>query len=151
MYEILNPHVFFRDFPLLDVNIEPSSRASRVYNCIAYALDFENCCWWPHKDAYWPPGCPDEATIESFECAFATQGYEPCCDGNLQEGYEKIALYADTKGPTHAAKQLSDGRWSSKCGQNVDIEHKLNELEGPCYGRIVMFFHRCVAATERTE
>jgi hypothetical protein len=141
-YEIIKPLKFFRAFPNLNVNIESSSRATRVYNCIAYALDFENCCWWPHKDTYWPPDCPKEATLESFVCAFAKQGYEPCKDGNLQKSYEKIALYADTNGPTHAAKQLSNGQWTSKCGQNVDIEHELRELEGPCYGRIVMFFRR---------
>lgn len=145
-YEILKPDEFFRDFPRLDKRIEPSSRATRIYNCIAHAVDVSNRWWWPpsphSKDTSWPPGCPQEATVAAFERAFATQAYIPCQSGELEDGYEKIALYADAEGPTHAAKQLPDGGWTSKCGQNVDIEHALEELEGPCYGTVVMFFRR---------
>ena len=42
----------------------------------------------------------------------------------------------------HAAKQLYNGRWTSKVGGNVDIEHDLLDLEGPCYGNVVMYFRR---------
>ena len=54
--------------------------------------------------------------------------YEECQSAALDAGYEKIALYAlqNDNGvlvPTHAAKQLRDGRWMSKLGGLEDIEH----------------------------
>lgn len=37
--------------------------------------------------------------------------------------------------PSHAARQLPNGRWTSKCGQAEDIEHDLRDLEGRLYGK----------------
>ena len=51
-------------------------------------------------------------------------GYAPIGeDGPLQDGYEKIAIYALDGEPTHAARQLDTGRWTSKLGKHEDIEH----------------------------
>ncbi len=142
--DILNPNGFFAAFPRLDRTIEPKSIDTPTYNCIAFALGFENKPWWPpvETDTYWPAGCPPEPTVAAFECAFATLGYKPCSRGRLESGYEKIALFTDENGPTHAAIQLPNGIWASKCGSNVDIEHKLRDLEGPVYGKVTMFFRR---------
>ena len=142
-YDILNPPRFFGDFPSLPKDIDPSSPWTSIYNCIAHAMGFQHHWWWPlGKDAYWPGGCPRETTIAAFEHAFATQGYKPCFNGDLEESFDKVALYALGDVPTHAAKQLTDVRWWSKCGGNVDIEHELQGLEGPCYGKVVKFFRR---------
>lgn len=140
---IFNPERFFSNFPRLDKATQPTSRYTPRYNCIAWALGFDDRPWWPAKpDMYWPRDCPDEPTISAFTAAFATLGYEPCDDWCLEKGYEKIALYVNANGPTHAARQLKNGCWTSKCGGNVDIEHKLRDLEGPLYGKVVMFFRR---------
>ncbi|MCI0637958.1 MAG: hypothetical protein L0Y72_23715 [Gemmataceae bacterium] len=40
--------------------------------------------------------------------------------------------------PTHAARQLPTGRWSSKLGPSEDIEHDLHALEGEIYGTIAL-------------
>ncbi|MCK4793650.1 MAG: hypothetical protein KAV87_58515 [Desulfobacteraceae bacterium] len=69
-------------------------------------------------------------------------GYEPCNIGRRESGYEKIVLYALKDQPTHAARQLKNGRWTSKLGKNVDIEHKVRDLEGPRYGKVVAYFRR---------
>ncbi len=100
--------------------------------------------WWPHQDAYWPPGIPYEDTIDAFIAAFRTLGYEVCTDGVLESDFERIALYADFTGELkHAARQLLDGSWTSKLGQNVDIVHaEPRVLNGPEYGRVVMFMRR---------
>ena len=148
--DIYNPDGFFASFPNLSkpVNVKsPYTRGRQDiphYNCIAFALGFKDKWWWPpvETDTYWPPSCPSEVTIPSFEATFATLGYKPCSHGDLEFGYEKIALFADKNEPTHASIQLSNGVWMSKCGDNVDIEHKLRELEGPTYGKVVMFFRR---------
>jgi hypothetical protein len=77
-----------------------------------------------------------------------TIGYIECEDGSLEPGFEKIAIYAvqETGGgltPTHAAKQLADGRWTSKLGPYEDIEHTLLEnVNCPTYGAAVAYLKR---------
>ncbi len=118
------------------------------YNCIAWAAGFNTQWWWPTKRYFWPQGVPREITLSAFLAAFATLRYEECQDGILEIGYEKIALFAiqDDNGllvPTHAAKQLSDGRWTSKIGRLEDIKHnKVVDVNGPYYGTPVRFMRR---------
>lgn len=117
------------------------------YNCIAYAGDKQDKWWWPSEDAYWPSGVPKEETIEAFVHAYSLQGYEPCSDGALEPGFEKIAIYVDSEGtPTHAAKQNHLGQWKSKCGGLHDIEHNTLEAvggSGRCeYGTAKQFMKR---------
>lgn len=141
---ICNPGDFFRAFPRLKKSPPPfnvTSPDTWRYNCIAWAVGDINRWWWPaHPDAYWPNGCLEEVTILAFERMFATLGYEPCNIGRRESGYEKIVLYALKDQPTHAARQLKNGRWTSKLGKNVDIEHKVRDLEGPRYGKVVAYF-----------
>lgn len=84
-----------------------------------------------------------EATIEAFLAAFSMLGYEECSSGELEGGYEKVALYADDRGvPTHAARQLPNGRWTSKLGHAEDIVHSSLQEIGNGYGRAVAFLRR---------
>ena len=78
-------------------------------------------------------------------------GYEVCPIGSraLEPGVQKIALYVDEDGtPTHAARQLPSGEWTSKLGRAEDIRHKtLEALEGsagqpPGYGRAKLILKR---------
>ncbi len=69
-------------------------------------------------------------------------GYEECEDGSHEPGFEKIALYAKDAEPTHAARQLPDGRWTSKLGKLEDIAHSLEGLAECLYGEIVLFMKR---------
>lgn len=116
------------------------------YNCIAWVAGDTHRWWWPGHDAakeYWPPGVPRERTRDAFVAAFASLGYSVCDGDGLEEGYEKIALFADVEGyPTHAAKQLANGLWSSKLGKAEDIEHRLHDLEGALYGSVVLIMKR---------
>ena len=34
-----------------------------------------------------------ESDVAAFVAAFSTLGYEPCTDGTLEDGFEKIAIY----------------------------------------------------------
>lgn len=141
--DIVEPQQFFKDFPALPKSTRPKSAATPEYNCIAWALGQKNRSWWPGSPYhYWPGMHTNEITISAFEEVFAMLGYKPCNNGNLEEGLEKIALYALNGLPQHAARQIANGRWTSKCGQNVDIEHKIEQLEGPQYGRVIAFFCR---------
>ena len=72
-------------------------------------------------------------------------GYEICPDGQLEDGFGKIAIHLKDDGPSHAAKQLPSGRWTSKLGKFVDLEHGTpQELEGPdpAYGQVATYVRR---------
>ena len=86
--------------------------------------------------------------MSAFLAAFESLGYEKCEDGLLEAEYEKVALFADpdTGVPTHAARQLSDGWWTSKLGPLEDIKHeKAEDVSGPIYGTVVHFMRRTKA------
>lgn len=128
-------------------NYRITSPRTGVYNCIAWATSCTTRWWWPDKYgfSYWPESVAREETISAFLAAFESLGYEKCEDGILEAGYEKIALFADpdTGVPTHAARQLSDGWWTSKLGQMEDIEHKkVEDIRGSYYGEVVCFMRR---------
>lgn len=89
--------------------------------------------------------CYSELTEHAFTELYASLGYERCRDGKFQRGFEKIALFAKDGAPTHAAKQLPSGRWSSKLGRWEDITHELAAVAGNAlneYGEVIAFFRR---------
>lgn len=136
---------FFDDFPRLNSKPAPfivTSAATRQYNCVAWAMGDTSCWWWPSPVSYWPGGCPTEVTIESFATTFASLGWCKCQDGAREKGIERVALYAKSGEPTHVARQLPNDKWTSKIGANVDIEHTLEDLQGPLYGTVVGFFRK---------
>jgi hypothetical protein len=130
-----------------------TSPSDDVYNCIAWAAGVTDAWWWPFGDPskiFWPAGVPRQETMETFRRAFATLGYAECDHAEAESGFEKIALFADTAGcPTHAARQLPDGRWTSKLGALVDIEHALDDLEGTEYGSVVQIMKRSLPTAGR--
>ena len=70
-------------------------------------------------------------------------GFVICADGSLEEGVEKVAIYAVGDEYMHAALQLGSGSWTSKMGTGEDIEHDAPEnLAGPCYGHVTAFMKR---------
>ena len=120
-----------------------TSPADPGYNCIAWAANDDTAFWWPSPDGFWPDVAPPEETVEAFELAYATFGYQRCDRHSLDEASEYVALYADLHGkPTHAARWLSGDRWTSKLGPSEDIEHPLSALEGTLYGRVAVVLKR---------
>jgi len=139
-------------FPaLVGTGYRITSPRDRDYNGIAWAPGDLRNWWWPGTDLereYWPAGFPRVWTLEIFRDVFATLGYVPCDNEAVEAGYEKVALYANEQGlPTHAARQLPDGRWTSKLGRMEDIEHELRALEGDLYGTVVLLMKRPIPAT----
>lgn len=121
---------------------EKTSEPSVRYNCIAWALGDTNRHWWPHRQSFWPASVLRLCTPEAFAKAFRTRGYEPCEDGSLEPGFEKVVLYLREGVPTHAARQLPSGRWTSKLGEEMDLQHELDALDGPAYGKPERYFRR---------
>jgi len=128
-----------------------TSPSDAVYNCVAWAAGLTDSWWWPDPDGfdYWPTGIDRDRTVPAFTAALSTVGYSPCGDGLLETGWEKAAIYATDEGPTHAARQLPDGRWTSKLGPDEDIEHALEGLCGAAYGVVVQFLRRARAQAAR--
>ena len=136
-----------QDFPNFSaINNRVISPRDRRYNCICWAASSDNLWWWPWPSnyAYWPAGVPRQVNIGAFEKAFETLGYKRCKDGQFETGIEKIAIYANSSDePTHAARQLPSGEWTSKLGRSYDIEHTdETTVEGPEYGLVVIFMDR---------
>jgi len=122
-----------------------TSPRSASYNCIAWAAEDSERWWWP-RGGYWPQGVPEEEGTEAFVAAFEALGYTTCADGELERGFQKIALYANPQGQAkHAARQLPSGRWTSKCGSLEDIEHELGGLEAADYGNVAVYMRWSLA------
>ena len=138
--------------PML-VDFEVTSEATTLYNCFAWALG-DNSRWIdPTVDyGYWPEHIPKRNSVESIVGLFRAAGYDLCEDGNLETGYQKIAVFTNKDEPTHAARQLSDGKWTSKLGNCEDIVHDtLEELQGDSfysYGQVALFMARPLADDE---
>lgn len=138
-----NIKVFFEN--LKDSEFKITSPKDAQYNCIAFAADDQTRWWWSVGNKYWLKGVPKTESPKSFILAFQKLGYKICESADLEEGFEKVAIYTRTiaapnspKGTTtHMAKQLPDGRWKSKLGKLEDIEHNtLESICGKAYGEV---------------
>lgn len=124
-------------------NYRVTSPASWEYNCIAWAAGVTDAWWWPVPGRFWPSEVPREESLAAFHAAFATLGYGPCLHAEREPGREKLVLYAVGDTPTHAARQLTNGLWTSKLGPSLDIEHTTPEvLAGGVYGEVVTILSR---------
>jgi hypothetical protein len=131
---------------------EGKSFADWNYNCIAWAMGRTDKPWWPStiKGYHWPRILPREAlgkeTLDNFVRAFKRLRYtlSRSKDFSLEKGFEKIVIYVKgQQNPTHAARQLPSGMWTSKIGDEEDIEHvSPSVLEGAEYGTVAVVMKR---------
>lgn len=142
-----NPEDIEKIFPnLLIRGYSITSPLTTEYNCIAWAAG-DTDAWWEPDPLYlyfWPDGIPREYSLDAYVNAYETVGYTVCQCPEPEEGYEKIAIYVNPNGkPTHAARQLGSGSWTSKLGELEDIEHHdLEGLHGQAYGTVAVFMQR---------
>ncbi len=147
-----SPH----DFPgLNEISCRITSPLDKRYNCTAWAAGMTNRNWWPDPwgIGYWPPDAPRVATIGAFVKAYETLGYALCSDDSSETGIEKIAIFG-IRGfsgeivPTHAARQLESGDWTSKLGDFEDIAHvTVDAVAGSIYGDRIC----CMARPRQTN
>jgi hypothetical protein len=133
-------------FPrLTEDHYEVTSEADVGYNCVAWAAHDKKHWWQP--GTFWPVEVQrDEHGIGALEQAFAALGYEECPDGSLEPSFEKVALYGSGLMYTHAARQLVDGKWTSKLGKGKDITHdRPDDVAGGLYGEVVEFMRRRIS------
>ncbi len=131
---------------------EGKSHPDWNYNCIAWAMGRIDKPWWPSTIAgyNWPRNLPREKpaqeTLDNFIRAFKRLRYKVSRNKNysLEKGFEKVAIYVKgQQNPTHAARQLPSGIWTSKIGDEEDIEHvNPGVLEGKRYGKVAVILKR---------
>lgn len=124
-----------------------TSPSTGDYNCVAWALGTTSGNWSPAPSGpyRWPAHLPRVPLVSVMADLFRERGYEECSNPGLEPGTEKIALFGDaTVGEVvHAARQLPDGRWTSKLGDAADIEHaELEAVGGSVYGDVQMLMAR---------
>lgn len=143
--EILNA------FPGLryDMGFKVTSPENPDYNCIAWALGYNDHWLWPDDGVdgveLWPQNGCEDICLNTFIEAFRGQGYDICDDAEYVNGVEKIALYAypDSQDFTHAARQLANGMWTSKLGNSFDIQHSTPyTIQGRLYGIVICVMGR---------
>jgi hypothetical protein len=113
------------------------------YNCIAWAYEDNTKWYWPDFRSYWPANIPHEVTLNAFQLLFEDKGYEVCIDDSFEDGFQKIVIYADVNNkPTHAARQLPDGYWTSKLGFWYDISHTIQSMDNGKYGTVAVIMKK---------
>lgn len=136
---------FSSHFPNLgDVESKKTSEPDFCYNCIAWAFEDNTRFWWPNmQGAYWPrPANSSQSDLEAFDDWLLADGWVQVATAEFENGFKKVALYAQAGAPTHAARLLPSGVWTSKLGQNIDLSHALSDLEGPTYGQVLKIFRK---------
>lgn len=145
--DVLPPELLAEKFPELNSSgYSITSPINPYYNCIAWAVGEVKNWWWPNL-GFWPEDVPEEETLSAFISAYETKNFTVCENGNLEDGFVKVALYTEdgTKSgrPLHAARQRYDGTWSSKLGQGFDITHdSVHGVSGGAYGRVAVYMKR---------
>ena len=129
---------------LREGQFDTTSHADAMYNCVAWAMDDTDTWWEPSGKPrhYWPSSVRRSYAVDAYIEAFGTRGFEICVSGDFESGFEKIAIYGSGSNVEHVARQLEDGRWSSKLAEAKDITHAWDDLTGNFYGTVIRFMRR---------
>jgi len=97
-----------------------------------------------HRSKVLADGVPHQYSIENCVRVFMLQGYVECDSPDWEDGFEKVAIYADEEDqPTHVARQRSPGAWTSKMGALEDTDHAtVHSVEDGLYGKGRRFLRR---------
>lgn len=146
-------------FPeLTEDNYRVTSLSDGTYNCVAWAVGDTSHFWDDVrikgrrvKGYYWPPGISAD-TIDGWKQVFALHGYTECESRSFDVEFEKVAIYALLDEPSHVARQLDGGKWTSKLGKGCDIEHStLDLLQGEEYGTVEVIMQRLCKDGKRVK
>ncbi|MBI3628046.1 MAG: hypothetical protein HY217_00370 [Candidatus Rokubacteria bacterium] len=133
---------FERLFPnLRSRGYSVSSAPDPRYNCASWALNHTSVCYdpFPSPGCYWPRDIPRDTSVDSYEFLFRKEGYSRCGDAEPEQGFEKIALFAQGNSFMHVARLTPSGSWTSKIGGLEDIEHRsLDALQPSDYGTVAI-------------
>jgi hypothetical protein len=116
-----------------------TSNQDLTYNCIGFAAN-DTTRWWSHESGYYWPAPNRSPLVSSLVQVFVGLNFDnlgPRGNRDLETGVLKVVLYEKNGQWTHAARQLPNGKWTSKLGRDEDIEHDTPEcLCGATYGTV---------------
>ena len=124
--------------------------ASRDAACIAWAAGVDDEWWDPATGYVWPSGLPRDVTVDTLVRVYERHGFVACTDAQPEPGFEKIVIYGVSGEWEHAARQLDNGKWTSKMGPDEDIEHDSpKDLAGGAFGLVVRMMKRLTAVPKQ--
>lgn len=138
-----------RDFPRLRRGLyRRTSRHDTNYNCFAWAVGETHRRWDPTrartKRNHWPTESTSTQLVDAVQ-AFESIGFHPVDEPTGTAKRQTITLYTAEGHITHAARLLENGAWTSKLGEDIDIEHDtLEVLGGGIYGEPSVILERQV-------
>lgn len=137
------PKISLQEFPnSLIESFQDTSPQDPLYNCIAWTYGVQESWMWPAIYCSWPQNVPKISTINSFKELFSRIGYKECEDGDLEQDFLKVAIYEKEGNPTHAARQLESGLWTSKLGREWDVSHTIFSMADGEYGNVSVYMKR---------
>lgn len=136
---------------VIDPNFLITSDCTPAYNCIGWALGMNdvwvglnhpiNYAW-----TWWPEEVPCNEDKETLISLFEYFGFTVCDNDSVEPDYDKVALYANEEGWTHAAKIIGDNVLHSKIGTAWDIHHSGGDtFANTEYGGIYAYMKRPIA------
>lgn len=136
-----------------DKNFVLTSPTTYLYNCIAYALGMQDR-WVDSSDLpwhWWPPIAKGWRDIDLVN-AFKYFGFEECgMDDTFQPDYDKVALYHNADGWTHAARIVGNGIYHSKFGASYDGTHSNGNVLQTQYGSVFVIMRRLKCKAHLTD
>lgn len=115
-----------------DVNFRILSDCTPIYNCIAWAMGYEDR-WVDIEQKpghWWPDGVQRDLNPESLIEAFKAEGFELTSDFMPEDEYLKVVLYKNKHEEwTHAARIVSAEIEHSKFGAMWDGQHSHDVLD----------------------
>lgn len=140
-------------FPSLanDPNFKITSDCTPAYNCIGWALGMNDV--WVGLDhpvnyawTWWPKDVPCDEQKESLVDLFKYFGFVNCENNCIESGFDKVALFANKEGWTHAARVIGNNILHSKIGTAWDIHHSGGDtFENSEYGHIYAYMKRPIS------
>jgi hypothetical protein len=120
------------------------SKATKNYNCAAWAIAIINKAISHDHPYNWDPKVPRTQHINSYIKYYENRGFGLCNSGKYEKGIEKIVLYSDEyKEWQHVAFQLNKKKWACKMGNWEDIYHNdVHCLCGGMYGSTLTYMSR---------
>lgn len=136
-----------------DKQFHVNSPETFSYNCIAWAMGM-NDRWVDHELIpwhWWPDGVQRNKSKQALQDAFIALGFEETTNPDYENGYDKVALYANLDGWTHAAKIVDSIRYHSKFGALNDAFHSGGNTLSIGYGCVYSYMRRATADAHITE
>lgn len=129
-----------------DANFKVLSECTTRYNCIAWAMGFEDRWVEPqeHPEYWWPAGAERGLSRSALESAFESVGFVKASDASMEIGFDKVVLYGKDGQWAHAARIIGSDICHSKFGGAWDCRHSIYSIVGALYGNPYCYMKRPV-------